>query len=457
MRLQGSFIAYLSVVLALPAGAAWAQPSLGVATHTLGTTNGAPPALDASDSRTQVPLYEFLELHTSDLGLTGLQIELAGAFGVHVGAPPLIDGLQPGPRVDGNVIVGLARWEDRARRISLTAGRQYLFLGAGRAEHLDGLSASYRTPWNVDVSLFGGRVRPWQVDYDSGDGDGLGSAYTFSDYAVGGRLRFRLLDAAVVSGAFVHEGHGDQIVRQSLAVQAGYYAFAWLEALAGGVLDLIDLYPQEVWASLTSRPSPALKLSADYSFQVPSLTLPKTSLFSVFSLASYHSATLGAHYGISARWLVGAEGGARLYPDGDRTTADAALGYSAAGSLRFNLGDARVRAALGLRSEVIDAGDQWSLQNRLYGSFDAASGLYGNVDVYLLLLGSALTDERGSLYERRLADRRLSVGALALLGYRFTSQLSLQVAGSGFISPLAAHDLRLLTRLSYVADWSFGR
>jgi|GEM_PF-6336938 hypothetical protein len=442
-----TFVAMGAMVLSVEANAGG---TLGFTGHTLATFSESPLA-GASDTRSRIPIYQFLSLRTLDLGVQGLSIELSGVLGAHAGEPPIVGANLQDDRFVGDVLVGLIRWHDQKRRISLAAGRQYLFIGAGRAEHLDGLTITYRSPWSVDITAFGGRTQPAQVDDEALEPNLAYESYFYSNWAVGGRIRYRLLRQAIASVGFVHEGHEKQTVRQNLSFQLGYWGFSKLEAQAGGVVDVAAKLPQELWLSLTSRPLASLKLTADYSYQVPALTISKTSLFSVFATDAYHSASLGAHYGITESLLVGVGGGVRFYPGAGFMK----LGYNGALDVRYRLGEGGGKN-VGLRSEFVHASDQWSLQNRLYAAYRLSFGLYFNAQAYVLLLGR---DGGGgsSTFDQHVEAKPLSFGGLVLAGYQLIDALSLQVAGSAFVTPLAKKDMRILARLTYSSAWSWAR
>ncbi|MBK6848083.1 MAG: hypothetical protein IPG96_11305 [Proteobacteria bacterium] len=451
---RSSSLAWLALALVAANARAQAQPSVGVTAHTFGTTSESAPVLDASDTRSRVTFYQFIELAADDVGVRGLEVDLSGVAGVDL-AERRFGGLGDDRRVRGNVITGSLRWQDRRQRVSLVLGRQYLFLGAGQAEHLDGLTVGYQLPWNVDVSLFGGRTEPWQLDPtpESGSDPHVSrESFFYSNWATGGRLRWRVLERAVAAIGFIHEANGDQTVRQNLALQAGYWSSAKLEGMVGGIVDTVYGLPQELWATLTSRAIAKLKLSADYSFHIPSLAIPKTSIFSVFTDESFHSALLAAHYAFCPQLWGSLEGGPRFFVGDD----EARVGYAAALALSRRLGSEH-QGEVGLRSELISAVDQWSLQNRLFGSYRLASGLYANLETYLLLLGSDAAAAAASDYERRIEDHRLSLGALALAGYAISPALSAQLAASAFVTPLAKSDVRMLGRLTYRGLWSWAR
>lgn len=447
-------LGWLALALLGPAARGQAQPSVGVTAHTYGTSSESAPVLDASDTRSRVTFYQFVELTADEVGVEGVAIDLSGVAGIDL-AERRFGGLGEDGRVRGNVITGSLRWQDRRRRVSLAIGRQYLFLGAGQAEHLDGLTVGYQLPWNLDVSLFGGRTEPWQLDPTPTSGSDphvSRESFFYSNWATGGRLRWRVLERAVAAIGFIHEAHGDQTVRRNLTFQAGYWSSAKLEAMAGGIVDTVYGLPQELWATLTSRAIADLKLSADYSFHIPSLTIPKTSIFSVFTDESFHSALLAARYAFCPRLWGSLEGGPRFFVGDDEVR----VGYAAALALNRRLGREH-QGEVGLRSELVSAVDQWSLQNRLFGSYRFASGLYANLETYLLLLGSDAAAAAASDYERRIEDHRLSLGALALAGYTITPAISAQLAASAFVTPLAESDVRVLGRLTYRGLWSWAR
>jgi hypothetical protein len=445
--------ASVALVLALLAPGFVDAKSIDVRSDSFVTAGGTRPEFGASDTRSRVVFLQYIGLRTEDVGLDNLHVEVSGLAGVHLADPPLVDPATEGDRADGELIVGLVRWRTQGGAFSMALGRQYLFAGAGRAEQLDGLSVTYRSPWNLDLTLFGGRTTPWQVDYapDQGDPDATNESFWYSNYAAGGRLRFRLLEQAVASAGFVHEGHGDQIVRQSLTVDVGYYNFRVIEALAGGVVDLVQGAPQEIWLQLISRPRHDLKLSLDYTYQVPSLTIPKTSIFSVFTTDAYHDASAVVDWGLSRRITLGVEGGLRLYPEDEELV----IGFTAAGSLRVALGD-RPGRHIGARVQVVDSGDELFVQSRLFARYQLDVGLYGTAELYLLYLGPDGDAATRSIFQQRAADNALSVGGLGLLGYRFSPSLSAQLAGSIFSTPRAKQDLRALVRLSYTGAWGGG-
>jgi len=438
---------------------AQAQKTVNLSSNTL-VLGSEVPVFSASDTRAAVQLLQFVDLETVDIGLTGATVELSGLLTAQLGQAMLVDGALEHDRVRGNVIVGLFRWHDKKQRVALAVGRQYLYFGAGRAEHLDGLSATYHGPFNMDLTVFGGRTRPWQLDYEPeiGTPHPSNDPYALSNWALGAKLRFRMLDRGTGSVSFVHEGHGGEVVRQKLNAHLGYWATKTIEGLAGGVFDIVDKQPQEIWATVISRPLRRLKLRLDYSYQVPGLAIAKTSLFSVFSTDNYQSISAGAHYGVTPRLLAGVEGGVRLYGGDDHGGSSSShshvksVGYQFSGEARLRLG-AMNNGAIGLRSEFVNAIDQWSLQNRLFSTYRFGSGIYANVDVYLLLLG-ADRDAGGSFYEQRINAHPVSFGAVGLCGYRLSKQWSAQLAGSFYVTPLARKDMRALARLTYQGSWS---
>jgi len=441
--------------LLLAAQAAAAQ-GLFVRSDTLMTVSASRPDLGASDTRSRVLFLEFVRLHSTDVGLDGLEVEVAGVAGVHAADPPLVDPATEGDRALGNLIVGRVRWRSAKGALDLSLGRQYLFVGAGRAEHLDGLAVTYRSPWNVDLSLFGGRVTPWQLDYtpDAGDPGADNEPWAWSNYAAGGRARLRLLESGVASVGFIHEGHGDDTVRQNLSFDVGWWRHRLLEAQIGGVVDTAAGAPQELWLQLTSRPLARLKLSADYTYMVPALAISKTSIFSVFTLDAYHEVSAGAYYGLTSWLTAGASAGLRVFPtEGYDTT----VGYSVGGSLEASLGQVPGRS-VGASAELLDSGDERLMQNRIYLRYRFAFGLYATAEADLLTL--ALDADRGangSIFRQRVEDNAISLGGLGLVGYHFTKSLSAHVQGSVFSTPRAESDLRLMARLTYAGDWGFGR
>lgn len=430
--------------------------SLDLRSDTLVGAQGLRPVFGASDTRAQVPIWELLALSAEDLGVPGLGVELSGFAGVTLAASPLEAPGRDGNRGVGNLSVGLLRYKDPKARFELALGRQYLFAGAGRAEHLDGLSALVRLPGSLELTLFGGRTSPFQLDYQPASGGvpyPADERFAFSGWAVGGRAHVRLLEKLSAGVGFVHEGEGSRTARQVLVVDGGYWGSRKLEALAGVVLDTVALLPQEAWLQLTSRPRPRLKLTLDVTHLVPSLAIPKTSLFSVFALDAYQELALGVHVGLGELLSLGLEGGPRLFDGGDG--GELRLGFNAAAEARLALGEIPGRL-VGLRLEATGADGERLLQARLFALYHFARPVYLSGETHVLYLASDRSGAAASVFERRLEGSPLSFGGIGTLGYRFTSWLSAQVTGSAFSTPSAKHDLRVLGRLTVVASAGGG-
>ncbi len=424
--------------------------------ETLLTASATRPTFGADDSRALVPLLQYVSLGSADLGLAGLQVEVSGVLGGHLADAPLADPAAEGRRLQGDLIVGLARWTSAKGRVSLAAGRQYLYAGAGRAEHLDGLVVTLCMPLSTEVQIFGGRTEPWQVEGSglSTDPSAMDEPWSFSNYAVGGRLRWRVLDRAVALVGLIHEGNGPDIVRQDLALDLGYWASRTLEGRAGALLALGEGLPQEVYLQLVSRPRPRLKLRADYSYQVPALLIPRTSIFSVFALDENHGVTAGAYYGLLPGLLtLGLSGGARLFPLPD---ADPRVGYAVTASARLALGPGTLRLA-GLELELLEHEGERLLKTRLHALYRFELGLYATADLHLLYLSRDGADAEASVFSQKLTGSPLSLGGLGLLGYRFGGGLSVQAGGGIYTTPLQRHDLRLLAQLRYAGGLGGAR
>ena len=412
----------------------------------LSVGQGRRPTLDSTDTRSEALIYQYISLATDDLVVDGVQIELVGMVGAMLGEEVTGEEGMTGT-FDGDVLVGVVRWENRSRSLSMSLGRQYLFAGGGRAEHLDGASVTYRL-WHVDLTAFGGRTHAWQWSFD--DQDTEPQEPTFSSYAVGGRARFRLLDYGVASAAFVHEGDGGETARQLVTFDVGFWRLSSLEVMAGGAVDTVEGLPQEMWAELIYRPLPKLKLSGGYSYLVPGLAIPKTSLFSVFSVDAYHDASVQAFYGFNHWFMGGLEGGLRYFPERDE-----AVGFWLAMRGRFALWGARDKR-VGFKAEYNHEGSSRYVQGRIYGLLGFLERrLYCRVDVFALGLFSNKADDGASAYELAISQNPVSVGGIGLIGWRFASGWNANIASSIFSTPWARSDLRLMGRLTYEGQWSW--
>ena len=411
----------------------------------LSVGQGRRPTMDSTDTRSEALIYQYISLATEDLAVDGIHVELVGMVGGQIAEGAAGDGISG--TSDGDVLVGVVRWENRSRSLSVSLGRQYLFAGGGRAEHLDGATVTYRV-WHVDLTAFGGRTHAWQWSFDGPDGEP--EEPTFSSWAVGGRARVRLLDHGVASAALVHEGDGAETARQLVTFDVSYWRLSWMEAMAGGIIDVVDGRPQEMWAELVFRPLSKLKVSGGYSYLVPGLAIPKTSLFSVFSVDAYHDVSAQVFYGFNHWFMGGVEGGVRYFPQ----RQDPA-GYWVALRGRVALGGVRHRR-LGFKAEYSDEGDRRHVQGRLYGQFAFLDRtLYCRADLFALGLFSDLSGDNASAYERAISENPVSLGGIGMIGWRFAGGWNANVASSFFSTPRSRGDLRIMGRLTYAGNWSW--
>ena len=436
----------LAAVLLAGASAARAQ-SLSARGDRLAVGLGSRPSLDSTDTRARALLYQYVNLTTEDLLVDGFNVELVGVVGATLDEGA--DGEGINGSMNGDVIVGLVSWRNRDRSLTVHLGRQYLFPGGGRAEHLDGAAVTYRV-WHVDLTAFGGRTHAWQWSFEEGDTEPADP--TFSSWAVGGRARLRLLDLGLVSVGFLHEGDGGEAARQVVSFDAGFWRFSWFEALAGGIVDVVAGQPQELWTELIFRPLDPLKLSAGYTYLVPGLAIPKTSLFSVFSEDEHHDLSLQAFYGFGARFMAGVEGGVRLFPQRDSE----AVGFRAALHGRVAL-DSQRQHRVGLKVEFDDQGDRRFIQGRLHSVLAFFERrLYCRADLFLLGLLTDRSGDEASAYERAITSTPLSVGGLGTVGWRFAPRWSANIGASVFSTARARSDLRIMSRLTFDGFWSWN-
>jgi hypothetical protein len=236
------------------------------------------------------PFYETVTLRADELGVKGISIQFQGWAGVDL-ADVYFD-----RRVVADPTYLYVQYRDHGADLRL--GRQHVYTGATRGLHLDGLYAAYETPAHVGLEVLGGLVvspdlgPDWYRDPPASAGyDDYGAGYSDwdreGDYAVGGRLFYRLAGRVSAGVSVLEVTELDEIDRQLLGVDIDFTPLSWFGATANAALDLTVSRLQEANLALDFTPIRALTLSTDYRHADPTLFLSHMSIFSVFSTEEY--------------------------------------------------------------------------------------------------------------------------------------------------------------------------
>ncbi|MCK9460808.1 MAG: hypothetical protein M0R80_14310 [Proteobacteria bacterium] len=278
------------------------------------------------------PFYETFELRADEIGVKGLSVQFQGWAGIDL-ADVWFDN-----RLVADPTVLFVQYRDHGADIRL--GRQLVYSGATRGLHLDGLVAAYETPAHVGIEVLGGLVvspdlgPDWYRDPPASAGyDDYGAGFSDwdrdGDYAVGGRIFYRLAGRVSAGVSVLEVTELDEIDRRLFGVDLDFTPLSWLGATGNAVLDLAASRLQEANLVLDIHPIRALSFGADYRHADPTLYLSHMSIFSVFSTEEY-DAVGGAVRVRPVEWLdLYAEYHHRFYSYLDRRGAAADPAYAA--------------------------------------------------------------------------------------------------------------------------------
>jgi hypothetical protein len=250
-----------------------------------------------------VPLYEFLTLTGRNVEIPGgqLSFQVDGWGGVDLSSPPWWNGYNNyqlsaqsstlagnSGRWSGDLNLAWVRGSFLDNDLRVTLGRQSVGTGNARMLQLDGAAIGATIANMVSVDAYVGAPT---VQRFIGWGSVFSANPTLGNLAVGGRVGFTWTHwvNVGVSGSFAWDN--GNATREDLALDLKVSPFSWFYFM--GYLDW-SLYARDysqsfgrqiadASATFVFPVSPFLQFTADYSYTVPSLFLPYTSILWVFS------------------------------------------------------------------------------------------------------------------------------------------------------------------------------
>ena len=398
-----------------------------------------------SDTATYLPFYELVELHTGSLGLQGLS--------VHTQVWGMVDALdlQQDGRFTGDVntlyLTYRAPQQGKLsflRGLELTGGRQFVALGPGVLEQLDGGKAHYIHSTGLELGVFGGRptgarltLMPWPTDDDDYE-----HGY---NWVVGGRLGY--VDLGWLSGGatYVHRRYDGLIADNDLGADVSYSPLSWLDLSGEGTFSLEAQRLKQVRGSVALRPFASWAFNLGYRYSSPDLWLPRSSIFAVFSEESFHEAHADARWQATRRLTVDATYGRRFYGVHDHSSGD---DHAAAP------GANRVALRASYRPSMFDGGRLLAELGRLESPDNAANRVRLAAVIPLHLLKRTIrvvADVDLMLLDEPIRDSQLSLLASAYVELPILRSLQLLAGGSGGVSPLLSSVGTFTVRL----NWDF--
>ncbi len=399
------------------------------------------------------PFYETIELRADEIGHKGLSIHFQGWAGLDL-ADVYFD-----QRFVADPTYLYLQFRDYGADIKL--GRQAIYSGTTQGLTIDGIYASYESPIHLGIEALGGlvvspyrgpewyREQPANLDYDD-FGAGFSDWEREGDYAVGGRLFYRMSGKVSAGASILHVTELDEVDRQLFGVDLDMTPLKWFGTTGNATMDLLSTRLREANLALDFYPVDILTLSAEYRHADPTLYLSHMSIFSVFSMEEYDSVGgmvrlkpldwLGMHAGYHQHFYSYikdvSDGSDVLYDD------EVELGYEVHAGVSANFG--MQQAGLVLLDYRRLGGDEQGINQLRLGTMIPLGmpELRASANVYL------------DFYDQEVNEA--DVGFLGDLGL-FYGNDTIEAGGSvaAGANPYARHEVRGMLKFNYNFDVSF--
>jgi hypothetical protein len=249
----------------------WASGSARAETVTASSTTIVSGQRDPRDGtvHTVVPFLELVSLRASDINsalFDDTQIVVSG-WGEAVAGDP-----RDGKSALGDVDVAYVQGSTWNRRVTLRAGRQFVFPGTAGNVQLDGLAPTLRVGAGFGLSGFVGVPVTPRFGYSRGEFTSGARAFWSRSY-----------ESEVGVSILEILGAGRHVFRRDAGVDARYRILDSL-ALSGLVRwSLAETRMAEADAAANWQPCRYLDVTGDYRRTAPDLFLPRYSIFAVFA------------------------------------------------------------------------------------------------------------------------------------------------------------------------------
>jgi len=414
------------------------------------------PRPGVDEPRESLQLYELLRLHSRDVGWRGVSVQ-ADLWG-RIELLDLDIGREDEGRARGDVSVLLveyrAPYKSRLEGLRLRLGRQFVAAGPSLVEQLDGGMASYRLPFGLELTAFGGLCtglrffeQPWPVGTDDSRFGG--------NWVVGGRVGYRFGDLAAVGVSYRHKRYDAELAHEEVGWDATASPLSWLDLIGHGAVELVTLRLKELRAGVRAHPWRRLAAGLGYRFVSPDLFIPRTSIFAVFADDPRQEVYAEADWR-PRRWLrLFAEGAARVYSESctyndiDGGVCEDSGLVTASALLRADLwlGSAR-RFRLTFEAQRVGAPERGFTRLRAAARLPLIHRLTASADVDFFVLDR----DEGTSTLAAAGKAAASVSGSAFLAYPLRDDLRLLAGGNVLATPLFKSAGALLVRLDWLID-----
>ena len=367
---------------------------------------------------TVVPVYQLANLSLREIKVPGgdrylsdVRFEVSAWLGGQLGEPI------GGQRFVGDLNFAYVEGKLLHRRIEVRLGRQMVLGGVARFTHLDGGSLKFNLWRGFSLQAFGGV--PTLVRF----------GVKIGDASAGGRLSYRFDHNSEVGASFIHVHDKGRAARQDFGIDARTQPHRMIALSGLLVLSLLERQIAEADLGATVQPTRWLTARLDYRHDVPSLWIPRSSLFSVFS--------------DTTRDEVGGELELRLPRvltmriDYHVVKEDA--GFGRRGGMRFTMTPgAPGRGQIGLEARLLQRHGPGYFEGRVFGFHRPLPTLLISIDV--------------DAYKFDVAQngRSFSVTGTAALGWDFARHFRAVASAAINASPFVDNGYDFMIKLAYM-------
>jgi hypothetical protein len=371
----------------------------------------------AGDTVSVIPLYELVSLEVGNLRLPGTdsaRLVMQGWGRLELGHDTTLN--------PNSADLGLLYLQAQKGPAVLRVGRQYVLLGAGRAQMLDGGELTLALPAGFRLEGYGGATIQQKLHFESGA------------WLAGARLA-KSIGTGEIGIDYGERRHNNDIYRQEVGAD-GFYLIGPVRVLGLASMSTTDSRLMEARLAATYTYRKNILITVDGERVAPDLFLDRQSIFSVFAEENHDS------YGGDVLWTpspyydVGVEGHVLLL--------SGYLGYDATVKAT-TYREASHRSRIG-----IEAGREYQKDNaftkvRLWTYLQVLKPLALAAEAYGYYFDKNINTVKGS----GLA----AVNAI----YEFTPSMRLIGSVTGGSTTLAKAEVEGLLRFAYGFDAGFGR
>ncbi|MBN2344068.1 MAG: hypothetical protein JXX29_23190 [Deltaproteobacteria bacterium] len=257
------------------------------------------PGSYARQNLNVMPFYEIMTLRADNLGHPGLSVHLQGIAGLDL-ADVYFDN-----RFIADPVYAFVQFKHKI--IDAKLGRQMVFAGAAEGLHIDGVRVALHTSLYLGVEGYAGLlVSPkqgpdWYQNERANDFDEFGRGFTDwkreGNYAVGGRLFYKVSDKTNAGVSLLHLARDSETATQILGADLDMTPISWMSIFGKANIDLTTLSVRDAGGYLDFFIGETSVVGLHYKHVDPTIYIANTSIFSVFSNEKHNA--LGASFGVT--------------------------------------------------------------------------------------------------------------------------------------------------------------